>query len=220
MNQFLGTLALLPVGKILNGLISRDPHIANQLKRFDNKIIEVVSRSPSLSITLCFDDGLVKLSAIDSDTLLLKPDAVISGKAADLLELLLSPAHSRALANTAISIRGDAALVQDLFNLLMELDIDWEDHLAPLFGNTAIGDTITNEASKFASRAGDWSRDAGQSIRRNINDYLKEEIRAVPAREELNSFSDNLDQLRLHIDRATARAKQLQSRLGKLLKSQ
>lgn len=214
VNQFLGMLALLPIEKILNGLASHDPHIIAQLRSFDGKTIEILSRSPDVTICLLFEDGNIKLSAIDSASLMLEPDATISGKAADLLELLLTRPEQRALANTAISIGGDAVLVQELYKVLGTLDLDWEDYLAPL-----LGDILSNEVGKFSREAKNLSQAASSNMQRNLHDYLVEETRAVPAREELDRFSDDLDQLRLNIDRASARTEQIRSRLERLTES-
>lgn len=213
MNQFLGMLALLPIEKILNGLASHDPHIVAQLRDFDGKAIEINSHSPGFSICIIFDEGHIKLSAIDSASLMCEPDASIAGKAEDLLELLLSRQESRALANTAISITGDAVLVQELYNVLGNLDLDWEDYLSPI-----LGDILSNEVGKFSRKAKSLSKSANSSMQRNLHDYLVEETRAVPPREELDSFSDDLDHLRLNIDRAAALAEQIRSRLENLEK--
>ena len=207
-------LALLPIEKIINGLAAHDPHIIEQLRGFDSKSIEILGHSPSVSIYLLFDQGKIKLRAIDSASLMLEPDATISGKAADLLELLLTPPEHRPLANTAISIGGDAVLVQELYNVLASLDLDWEDYLAPV-----LGDVLSNEVGKFSREARNLSRETSSKMRRSVHDYLVEESRAVPAREELNRFSDDLDLLRLNIDRAAARTEQIASRLERLTKS-
>ncbi|MEX0963461.1 MAG: SCP2 sterol-binding domain-containing protein, partial [Pseudohongiellaceae bacterium] len=112
MNQFLGSLALLPVEKILNTLVARDPHIANKFSRFDSKCVEIICSSPKTSLSLRFEDGEIKLSAIDCQTLGIEADATIAGSAESLLSLLLDGAEHRALANAAIDISGDALLVQ------------------------------------------------------------------------------------------------------------
>lgn len=214
MNQFIGMLALLPIEKIINGLVSHDPHIKARLRSFDGKAIKVLSQSPDFSICLLFDEGELKLSAIDSSTLMLEVDATISGKAEDLLQLLLSRPQQRALANPAISISGDAILVQELYDVVSSMDLDWEDYLAPV-----LGDIVSNEVGKFSREAKNFSQQAGTKLQRNLHDYLVEETRVVPAGEELDSFNNDLDQLRLNIDRASARAAQISSRLEKLEKS-
>ncbi|PCJ25903.1 MAG: hypothetical protein COA96_06550 [SAR86 cluster bacterium] len=211
MNQFFGTIALLPVEKILNALVARDSHIVKQLRSFDDKAITIVSHAPHFSLSVFFDEGRIKLSAIDNASLNIEPDAIISGKAEDLLKLLFQHAENRALANPAISISGDAILVQDLYKMLASLDLEWEDYLAPM-----MGDILSHEIGKFSRDAKNWSQEANTNIQRNIHDYLVEETNAVPDTDELESFNDSLDQLRLSIDRATARAEQLQVRLERL----
>ncbi len=205
-------MVLWPIEEILNRLIASDSYVSERLRPFDGKLIEVHCQAPSLNISVLFDYERLKLSAVDSVTLQLTPDARISGKSADLLQLL-NRSDQQPLANTAISIEGDAQLVQDLYNTLNNLDLDWEDYLAPI-----LGDVATNELGQFSSNARNWSAEAGRSMHRNVDDYLKEEARLVPGREEVDSFNDSLDRLRLNIDRVKARADRLQSRLDPAIK--
>ncbi|MCH7891063.1 MAG: sterol-binding protein, partial [Gemmatimonadetes bacterium] len=69
--------------------------------------------------------------------------------------------------------------MQELYNTLNELDLDWEDYLAPL-----LGDIVTNELGLFAEDARQWSRGAGESMRRNVDEFLIEEAKVVPSREQ------------------------------------
>ncbi len=104
MNQFLGSLALLPVEKILNAIVRRDPHIAKKLVAFDSKCIEVVSLRPDFSVSIRFEDDTIKLSAIDTQTLGIQADATITGNAENLLSLLTKKSDQRALADAAIDL--------------------------------------------------------------------------------------------------------------------
>lgn len=215
MNQLLSSFALLPVENILNVIINRDPHIRDQLNNFDNKCIEIFSTKPNFSLLIRFEDSAIKLSAIDSETLGLIPAATISAKSDDLVGLLLKSSNSRALADPAITISGDASLVQDLYQLTESLDIDWQDYLAPL-----LGDIISNELGKLVGSTKAWSRDASSRAKRTLSDYLNEEAKLVPSRLEVDSFSDRLDQLRLKIDRGSAKTEYLQRRLDLLSETQ
>ncbi|MCH7817406.1 MAG: SCP2 sterol-binding domain-containing protein [Proteobacteria bacterium] len=211
MNQFLGSIVLFPIEQILNQLLKNDAHLAKRLSPFAGKVIQVKSSMPTISLTLSFDAGRIRLSAIDSETLMLNPDAIISGRSSDLLDLIIIKSDRRPLANKAISISGDVLLVQDIYHTLMDLDIDWEDYLAPL-----LGDVITNEIGQFADDVRQWSDGAKRSMQRNVDDYLKEEIRVVPGRAEVDSFGDDLDRLKLDIDRLQARTDNLCKRLDQV----
>ena len=211
MNQFLESLALLPVEKILNAIVARDAHIAKKLVAFDSKCIEVVSFRPGFSLSIRFEDDSIKLSAIDSQSLGIQTDATITGNAESLLGLLTKNSNQRALADSAIDISGDATLVQDLHVTIESLDVDWQDYLAPI-----LGDVLSNELGEIQSNARDWSKSTGTSMHRGVRDYLSEEARLVPSELEVDSFSNRLDQLRLSIDRVTAKTELLKRRYSLL----
>jgi ubiquinone biosynthesis protein UbiJ len=211
LNQFLGSLALLPVENILNAIVRRDPHIAKKLVAFDSKCIEIVSLRPNFSLSIRFEDDTIKLSAIDTQTLGIQADATITGNAENLFGLLTKKSDQRAMADAAIDISGDATLVQDLHVTIESLDVDWQDYLAPI-----LGDVLSNELGEIQSNARDWSKSTGTSMHRGVRDYLSEEARLVPSELEVDSFSNRLDQLRLSIDRVAAKTELLKRRYSLL----
>ena len=212
MIQLLKSLALLPVEKILNQLLRNDPYLAAQLAPFDGKTIEVRSTAPTTAICCSIDGSAIRLSSLGGDCVALQADAVIAGRTVDLMDMLLRDNSDRALANPAISISGDAILVQELYGTMRKLDIQWQDYLAPL-----LGDVITNKLEQVAERNRRWSKNASASVRRNIDDYLHEETNLLPERSDVDAFSDDLDRLKLAIDRIQARARMLNNRLDNLL---
>ncbi|MCH8175021.1 MAG: SCP2 sterol-binding domain-containing protein [Proteobacteria bacterium] len=212
MIQILKSLALLPVEKILNQLLRNDPYLAAQLAPFDGKTIEVQSTAPTTAICCSIDGGAIRLSSLGSEYVGLQADAVIVGRAVDLVDMLFTDNSSRALANPAISISGDAVLVQELYGTMLKLDMRWQDYLAPF-----LGDVITNELEQVADSSRRWAKHANTSVRRNIDDYLREETHLLPDRNEVAAFSDGLDRLKLDIDRIQARARLLNERLDNLL---
>ena len=212
MIQILKSLALLPVEKILNQLLRNDPYLAAQLAPFDGKTIEVQSTAPTTAICCSIDRGAIRLSSLGSEYVGLHADAVIVGRAVDLVNMLFTDNSSRALANPAILISGDAVLVQELYGTIRKLDIRWQDYLAPF-----LGDVITNELEQVADSSHRWSKHASASVRRNIDDYLREETNLLPDRNEVAAFGDVLDRLKLDIDRIQARARLLNDRLDILL---
>lgn len=201
----------MPVEKILNAIVARDAHIAKKLVAFNSKCIEVVSLRPGFSLSIRFEDDTIRLSAIDSQTLGIQTDATITGNAESLLGLLTKKSNQKALADSAIDISGDATLVQDLYVTIESLDADWQDYLAPIFG-----DVLSNELGEIQSHARDWSKSAGTSMHRGVRDYLSEEARLVPSELEVDSFANRLDQLRLSIDRVAAKTELLKRRYSLL----
>lgn len=214
MNQFLGSLLLIPAEQMLNHLLANDDYLAVRLRRFSGKSICLHSRKPTSRITLHVLEGRVRLSSLDADQLDLLPDASITGDAGALLGLL-TDSGSKPLANTAIEITGDALLVQDLFTTVRGLDLDWLDYLSPF-----LGEILTHELGQASVQARQWSAQARENLGRNVDAYLKEELQLLPDRERMRHFSNQLDHLRLRLDRLRARTELLQSRLDKSLKNQ
>lgn len=205
------SLALWPLENLLNRMIRSDDYLARQVQGFAGKCVEVTSRSPGLHCTLCFDSKRLQLSGSAAETLGLSADARIEGEAADLLRLLFAKPGQQALANPALQMSGDLHLIQDLYNLLQNLDLQWEDYLAPV-----LGDVLTEQGSQLQKESSAWLRDSSRRVTRNIEDYLKEEARAVPHQYAIAAFDDRLDELRLQLDRAEARVHLLQSRLDQV----
>lgn len=214
MNYILGSLALIPAERILNHLLAQDAHVCNRLRPFTGKVLEVHSTAPAVTLRIRFLERQIRLGSLDGIALQEQADATVSGRASNLISLLLNP-ETTPLANPAVAIAGDAVFVQDLFTTLRSLDMDWRDALTPVFGEVLI-----QELSQAGDKARHWSAEANTSMHRSIDEYLKEEIALVPGAEEVARFSDELDQLKLALDRAQARATLLQSRMDKSLKNQ
>jgi len=214
LNYLLGSLVLFPAEKILNRLLAQDAHIFKQLRPFSGKVLEIHSSGPSATLRIRFQEQQIRLSSLDADTLQEAADATVAGKTSSLLSLLLN-SETTPLANKAITITGDAVFIQDLFTTLRNLDMDWRDTLTPIFG-----DVLIQELSEAGDKARHWGAAASTNVHRSIDDYIKEEIDLVPAAEEVARFSDDLDKLKLALDRAQARATLLQSRMDKSLKNQ
>ncbi len=209
-----GSLALIPLEKILNKLLQQDSLVQQKLARFSGKTLEIESTLPSLNLVLILQRDSIRLSTLSSDAAQINCDAKISGKASDLLPLLMEKSTSRPLANPALVISGDAQLVQDIYQIAQQLEIDWQDQLAFL-----VGDIATHQFDQFLKNATAWSRQARENAKYNISEYLKEEARSVPNVTEVDSFFSDLDQLKLRIDRLAARKEGVQKRLTELEKT-
>ena len=64
-----------------------------------------------------------------------------------------------------------------------------------------------------------WSKQARVNMRRNVNEYLTEEEHIFPKKEQLDDFSEELDYLKIRIDRINAKASILDQKLIKLRNS-
>ncbi len=208
MQELLGNIALWPAQQVLAGILASDAHIRKSLNQFAGKALQISASRPSFNLCLIFDEDSVRINALDASRHALPVDAVIRASAQELLALLFDKS-SGSLVASGIEIDGDVQFTQDLFTTLKRLDLDWQDYLAPL-----VGDMPAHELGRLSEKSRGWARETRENIHRNVDDYLKEEIRLFPHRHELRNFDAGVDELRLRIDRLQARAEALASRLG------
>jgi ubiquinone biosynthesis protein UbiJ len=87
---------------------------------------------------------------------------------------------------------------------LQGLDIDWEEQLAKL-----AGDTLAHRIGHQARATGRWASRSGEVLTRDLREYLIEEGRLVPSAAEMKGFLDGVDTLRDDVDRLEARIARL-----------
>lgn len=131
------------------------------------------------------------------------PTTRLRGSLAGLASLMLGE-HS-SLAGSGVEAIGSTVLLTEVQRLLRQLDLDWEDLLADCFGDIA-----AHQAAQRLRPGLQWLRQRGGNSRRLLSEFLTEELQATPGRHELELFHQSVDELRLRVDRADARLRQLQ----------
>jgi ubiquinone biosynthesis protein UbiJ len=130
--------------------------------------------------------------------------ASIIGSPLSLLRLATSTNALTNLGDNGVVIEGDSEAIQQFYTFARTLDIDYEAMLAEITGGIPahfIGNTIRSLLR--------WTRSANKSMESNIEEYLQEEGRQVPARVETEIFADEVDELRFSVDRLEARIEHL-----------
>ena len=107
-----------------------------------------------------------------------------------------------------ISVKGDIQFAQDLNEALRSLNLNWSDILGPILGQAA-----TSEIERFFNASRTWSLEFRDSLKRDIEGYLKEEKKVIPTNDDAQEFYDDIDRLKFKIDRIKARADLLSSAL-------
>ena len=209
-NPLFGILALTPVEQAINFLIQDDPHLADLIEPFTGKSLEVETRQPAATFTVLFESGRIRLSSLDDAMTGVNPDAKVSATASALLSMLSADAGSRGLVNPELELSGDIEWIQALLRALHRADIQWRDLLG-----TTLGDGISGQLISLVEASSEWAGQSNTRLRRNLEDYLKEEIRVVPGEHETDRFTDQMHDLRLQLDRVAARAQALDERLNK-----
>ncbi len=210
VNPLIGTLALTPAEEAINFLIQDDPHLADLIEPFTGKILEVETRQPAATFTVLFESGRIRLSSLEGVMTGVHPDAKVIAPASVLLSMLSADAGSRGLVNPELELSGDVEWIQALLHALHRADIQWRDLLGAI-----LGDSLSGQLVGLVEAGSEWAGQSNTRLRRNLEDYLREEIRVIPGPHEADRFADQLHDLRLQLDRLAARAQALDERLSK-----
>ncbi|WP_133140589.1 SCP2 domain-containing protein [Legionella genomosp. 1] len=183
--------------KAINLALSLDDTMPGKIAELNGKIIEISIDTLGIKFFIEFKEGRLKLLDHCDE----KPDTLIHSSPLGLIRLSLLPAsRARSLFNDKIHISGDIELGEKVKKLFDELDIDWEGHLARF-----TGDVIAYQLGSFLRQGMDLKNRVEDSLRSNLNDYLHEEARLFPPREEIDDFFHDVDQLNLDVERLQAK---------------
>ncbi len=133
-------------------------------------------------------------------------DATIHGSPMALIRLGTSGNAGETLLKSDVEIDGDMRVAEKFSEILSEVDIDWEELLSKL-----VGDIIAHQAAQVAHNVSGWFKESAEAMKMNTAEYISEEARLTPAEAEVNYFMDQVDELRMGVDRLEARIKRLSS---------
>lgn len=199
MNQLLITATFASAEKIINTALYYDPATRLGVARLSGKVLAVKITAPvafNLFI-MPLEEEIQLMANWDGDV-----DTQLSGSLMALLQLSTTEIHN--LKYSGVTAMGDLGLLADLQKLLKNLEIDWEDMLSQF-----TGDIIGHQTAQVIRTKFGWAKDRAQSATRLTREFLTEEYRALVSRPELEDFYQQVDELRLAVDRAAARVEKL-----------
>ncbi len=198
MTSTLSLAALASAEKMLNAALRYDPATRLGLARLEGKILAVQITAPAITIfVMPMDDELRLMGNWDGDV-----DTRITGSALALAQLSQTQIHN--LKHSGVTVMGDLQLLAELQRLLKNLDIDWEEMLSQF-----TGDVIGHQSAELLRAQLGWVKDRARQSQRLTREFLTEEVQALPAKPELEGFYQQVDELRLAVDRAAARIEKL-----------
>lgn len=193
------TAALASTETIINTALRYDPATRLKLARLSGKILAVNITAP-VAINLfvmALDEEIELMANWDGEV-----DTQLSGSLMALLQLSTTEIHN--LKYSGVTAMGDLTLLADLQQLLKNLDIDWEDMLSQF-----TGDVIGHQTAQIIRAKFGWAKDRAQTAARLGKEFLTEEYQALVSKPELDDFHQQVDELRLAVDRAAARVEKL-----------
>jgi len=182
----------------INSALRYDPGSHYALARLHGKVLAVELTQPSLNFYFSPEaDGVRIQSTFDGEL-----STRIKGSPMALLALTKSTRLN--LADSGVEAFGDTGLLIELQGIIKNLDIDWEEAVS-----SVIGDIAGHQLGNGIHALKQWAKGRKQTFERLLGEFVTEEIRASPNKNELEQFYQQVDELRLGLDRASAKVAQL-----------
>ena len=131
-------------------------------------------------------------------------DTRLSGSLSALGLMGLSATPMRSLFKGEVRIEGDTLLAQKLQRMFEKLDINLETKLARYSS-----DDFAQRVSHLFRTSRDWTQNTLTSFRLNLEEFLQEETRDLPAKAEAELVFQEIDAVRSDLDRLNARVERL-----------
>ena len=162
------------------------------------KVTRIEIKDIAYTISVAINKQQLVLDNTAADT----ADLTISANAITLIRLGQNPDN---LFSSDVEIHGDVQFAKQLQDFMEGFDFDWEALLAKL-----TGDTLAYPIAHGLRQAASWATSTHQSMQLNLAEYLREEVRILPDKSQINDYLTDIDKLRADFDRLEARINRLQ----------
>ena len=195
---------------IVRNALDLDPELAEGIAELEGAVLEVHVRGIDKRFQLHATAAGVGIVPVEGDAAhgAPPPDVTISGPPFTLLRMLGSLDSVDGVLPADVSISGELQLVQKLTRLAKRANIDWEEPLSSLFG-----DSVAHELGRGIRGFAAWARDATRTLAWDMGEYLREERRLSPVRFEVDDFSAQVDEIRDDVERLEARIARFNARV-------
>jgi ubiquinone biosynthesis protein UbiJ len=195
---------LAAVEGAINAVLALEPEGARRLAPIQGRVllVDLIGFGTRIYV-VPGEAGLLLYGAYDAP-----PDCTVRGTPAALLRMALSEHREDAVFEGAIEINGENGVAQTLGEVVKGLDIDWEELLAKL-----VGDTLAHRIGLQARAGSRWAQRTGDTLTQDLREYLQEESRVLPGNAELDGFLADVDTLRDDVERLAARVERLAARI-------
>ena len=195
-------LAAASLQSALRAYLSTDPQARARFAELEGAAfaVELVGVGITLYI-LPASDGIKVVTALGRE-----PDVVVAGT-----PLALARLAGGDLTGSGVRFSGDTSQAQRLRELLAGVDFDWEEPLARV-----VGDVAAHQIGNVFRGGARWGAELWRSLVRDTDEYLHEERRDLPPREEVERFLEEVDDFRSDVDRLEARLEHLLSMLPEI----
>jgi ubiquinone biosynthesis protein UbiJ len=185
----------------INQYLKLDPSTSQRLAILEGQVIAVELRGLGLRFYLLPGPGGMQILSYYAGD----PDTWLIGTPLGLAQLASGSGGSGRLFSGDVEIRGDVSLGEQFREIMDDMQIDWEEILSHV-----VGDFAARKLGNAAHETAAWARSSAETLALNLTEYLHEEGRLLPYREQVEEFMSAVDTLRSDVDRLEARIRRLE----------
>ncbi|MEX2354159.1 MAG: SCP2 sterol-binding domain-containing protein, partial [Gammaproteobacteria bacterium] len=181
---------------LINRLLSMDAEALAGLTKYKGSVVAIDLLNTRTTIYMQITASGITLSN-DRDR---DADVWIRGTPVELLAYVNAMQQAEPARTGNIEITGNIALAQKVQSVLRNLELDWEEEVSHW-----LGDTAARKFGNTARQSAAWLKQAGDTVRMDISEYLRYEKEILPDKPELDEFSGSVDTLHNDIERLKVR---------------
>lgn len=187
--------------RLINQLLACDRYTLDELAGLSGKVIQVeFINTAQPVISLIPNQHGIRID-MDYEGM---GDVLIRATPLHLLIYMSSSREGRTAVTGNIEIKGDLDLARDFQQLLHRFEIDWEEQLARL-----VGDTPARKTNNVVKSGLDFLRQLKNKVQMDLSEYVLYETEALPDCDEIEHFNSSVDVLRDDLERLKQRLERL-----------
>lgn len=187
----------------INLVLKHDPATLEKFAALQGKVLAFEFSELDLTLYLLpHNEGVQVQYLYDGQA-----DTTLQGSPLAFINMSLGDS-SESFFSGEIRIKGDIELGQRFKHILDKLDLDWEEWLSQY-----TGDLIAFKTGSLLRNLSAWGKDTLNILQLDTQEYLQDEGRLNPHPDELEQFTDNINQLRDQTARLEARILRIQKQL-------
>lgn len=190
--------------KAINRVLQLDPDTVGRLGQLHGKVVKITFTDLQMDCYILVQERGVKLTGQFQGAV----DTTIRGNTRGLIQAARAGAGGPALFEQGIEIIGDPELGEKIRHILRQVDLDGEEYLSRIVGDTAAHEIVWRAKRGFESAQKMW-----RSVSENIREFCQVEAQYLPARLQVETFYSQISCLRDDVDRAALRVLRLEQKL-------
>lgn len=187
----------------INTALRYDPGTRARLAKLAGKVLAVALTAPKMHLFLVIEDDAIEVHSRWSGEVTTE----LQGSAIAFLQLLKS--RDATPAKLGVTVRGSSAFLAELQSILRDLDIDWEEPLSKL-----VGDSPAHQIGMGVRAAAGWLKDALGKAPDAAAEAVSEEWKVTPPPAQFEAFADDVAEFAQGVDRLEARIAHLRQRIA------